>query len=133
MRVFIDTSAYYSLLDRDDANHRQGQEIWQELMGSDHKLITSNYVVVETTALTQHRLGFAAAVDFQDTFLPLAHIIWIDADLHSAGAAALRAAKRHRLSLVDCVSFEVCRRLGVDGVFAFDCQFEDQGLTLLSS
>jgi predicted nucleic acid-binding protein len=132
MRVFIDTSAYYSLLDRDDANHRKGREIWQELIDSDHSLITNNYVVVETTALTQHRLGFAAAVDFQDTFLPLAHIIWIDADLHGAGAAAWRTAKRRRLSLVDCVSFEVCRRLGVDGVFAFDRHFKDQGWNLLS-
>ena len=133
MRIFIDTSAYYSLLDRDDVNHRAGREIWQELIGSDHSLITSNYVVVETTALTQHWLGFAAAVDFQDTLLPLAHIIWIDADLHGAGAAALRTAKRRRLSLVDCVSFEVCRRLGVDSVFAFDRHFEDQGWALLSS
>jgi predicted nucleic acid-binding protein len=38
----------------------------------------------------------------------------------------LTASKRN-LSLVDCVSFEIMRALGIKTVFAFDPHFAEQG------
>jgi len=38
---------------------------------------------------------------------------------------------RKKLSLVDCVSFNLMRRLGVKKVFAFDPHFKEQGFTLV--
>ncbi len=57
MRIFIDTSAFYALLDRDDANHKNASRIWKEILGNKNILVTSNYVLVESFALIQHRLG----------------------------------------------------------------------------
>lgn len=42
-------------------------------------------------------------------------------------AAALVAAGRRSLSLVDCVSFEVMRRLAISTAFAFDRDFARVG------
>lgn len=131
MTVFVDTSGYYPLLDRNERNHASARQIWQQLLRADHTLMTSNYVLLETTALVQNRLGMAAMADFQDLFVPLTDVVWIDQEAHLAGVAALLISNRRELSLVDCISFEVCRRLGIREVFAFDRHFQEQGFTLL--
>jgi predicted nucleic acid-binding protein len=64
MRVFIDTSAFYALLDRDDANHQRAKDVWTNLLKNENTLLTSNYVLVETFALVQHRLGIEAVRGF---------------------------------------------------------------------
>lgn len=55
MRVFVDTSALYALLDEDDANHARAAKAFAELQGSE--LTTHAYVLVETLALVSRRLG----------------------------------------------------------------------------
>jgi predicted nucleic acid-binding protein len=125
--IFVDTSAFYSLLDRDDANHATAGETWQRLLAEDSELVTSNYILVETTALVRGRLGMAAARDFHENITPLLAVEWIDRAAHEMGVAAVLTANRRRLSLVDCVSFTVCRRLNIARVFAFDPHFAEQG------
>ncbi len=41
------------------------------------------------------------------------------------------AAGRRQLSLVDCVSFEVMRRIGLNRAFCLDPHFEEQGFEVL--
>ena len=132
MKVFIDTSGYFSLLDRDEQNHSAARQIWQQLLENDDVLTTSNYILVETTALVQNRLGMAATVDFHDAIIPLLNIFWVDQEMHQVAVAALLTANRRQLSLVDCVSFEMCRRFGIHTVFAFERHFQEQGFHLLS-
>jgi predicted nucleic acid-binding protein len=59
--------------------------------------------------------------------IPLANIEWVNAETHKSGLSALLAATRRKLSLVDCVSFEIMRTLGIKTVFAFDPHFAEQG------
>ena len=44
-----------------------------------------------------------------------------------AAAGAVLAAGRKELSLVDCVSFQTMRELGVRSAFCFDKHFREQG------
>lgn len=131
--IFIDTSAFYSLLDRDDNNHAMAKRIWQLLLTNGDDLITSNYVVVESTALVQNRLGMNAVEDLHDHLISLLSVEWIEEELHRASLSALRTAKRRPLSLVDCSSFELCRRHSIQQVFTFDNHFAEQGLQLLTA
>ena len=64
---------------------------------------------------------------FQHDIYSLLHIEWVDEPIHRAGMAAVIAASRRKLSLVDCVSFEVMRRGGFHQVCGFDPHFEEQG------
>jgi predicted nucleic acid-binding protein len=131
MRVFIDTSAFYALLDRDDENHRRAKDAWTILLKNGNTLITSNYVLVETFALIQHRMGIEAVRGFQNDILPLVNVEFVDAGLHRSGVSALLSASRRNLSLVDCISFEMMRTLEVSTAFAFDPHFKEQGFHLL--
>ncbi len=71
MTVFVDTSALYAVFDRDDANHEAAKEVWAQLLRASATLFTSNYVLVETTALLQRRLGLAAVRRFHEDVMPV--------------------------------------------------------------
>jgi predicted nucleic acid-binding protein len=127
MRIFIDTSAFFALLDRDDANHLKSKRKWGDILSYENTLVTSNYVLVECFALMQSRIGLEAVRGFQEDVLPLINIEWVTSEIHKSGVSALLAASRRKLSLVDCVSFEIMRTLGIKTVFAFDLHFAEQG------
>lgn len=127
MTVFVDTSAFLAVLDADDESHARADVAWRKLLDSEDTLATTNYVLVETFALVQSRLGLDAVRVLQQDVLPALRVIWVEADLHGAATTALLTANRRRLSLVDCVSFETMRRHGIQRVFAFDRHFAEQG------
>jgi len=129
--VFIDTSALLAILDRDDQAHEPAGAIWTQLVEQNVQLATTNYILVETNALVQRRLGMRIVHVFEEQMMPLLAVIWIDEGLHRSGVTLMRAANRRRLSLIDCVSFAVCRKVNVQRVFAFDRHFAEQGFEIL--
>jgi uncharacterized protein len=130
--VFIDTSALIALLDRDDPEHGRMSAAWLAGLESGEGLLTSNYVVLESCAVAQRRFGMAAVRVLLDEILPPAHVEWIQEKEHTVGATALLAAGRRQLSLVDCVSFAVMRRLRVRHCLATDPHFAEQGFAQYS-
>jgi predicted nucleic acid-binding protein len=98
MSIFVDTSAFLAILDADDAEHPRAKSTWEYLITHDEVMTCSNYVLVETFALVQHRLGMAAVRAFQADVYPLLNIEWVDEVTHRAGVAAVLAASRRRLS-----------------------------------
>jgi predicted nucleic acid-binding protein len=130
--VFVDTSALIALLDRDDPEHGRMSAAWLDGLESGEGLLTSNYVVLESCAVAQRRFGMAAVRVLLDEILPLAHVEWIQEKDHALGATALLAAGRRHVSLVDCVSFAVMRRLRVRQCLATDPHFAEQGFTQYS-
>lgn len=129
MTVFVDTSAFYAVFDRDDANHPSAKAAWTTLLGEAETLLTNNYVLLETAALLQHRLGVAAVRSFHESVMPLLQVDWVTAEEHRAGTEAVLAAGRKKLSLVDCVSFQTMRQFEIRVAFCFDAHFGEQGFT----
>lgn len=132
MTCFIDTSAFFALLDSDDANHNPARNLWSNLVTERTALVSSNYVLLETIVLLQNRLGVAAVRGFHEDIVPLIGVEWVDHEIHSAGMAALLSSGKRALSLVDCTSFEVMRRLGIKKAFVFDRHFKQQGFQVLA-
>ncbi len=131
MTVFVDTSAFLAVLDADDVNHFQASRVWQDLITQEVPLVCNNYVLVETYALVQSRLGMTAVSILQNDIRPLISVEWVDEPTHRAGISALLTAHRRRLSLVDCTSFETMRQLGIQRAFTLDQHFSEQGFDCL--
>jgi predicted nucleic acid-binding protein len=123
--IFVDTSALYARLDRDDRHHRDAVETLARLAGKE-ALLAHSYVVVESVALVRGRLGAQAARTLLADLLAPVEVVWVDRAIHEAAVAAFLAT-RGRVSLVDCASFEVMRRAGIDTAFAFDRDFARHG------
>lgn len=131
MTTLVDTSAFLALLDADQSEHAAATSVWRSLLQDDEPLLTTSYVLAETYALVQRRLGMEAVRVFARDFAPLVEVEWIDEELHGASVAALLTANRRQLSLVDCTSFEVMRRRGLTRAFALDADFANQGFDLV--
>ena len=81
MSVLVDTSALYALLDRDDQDHEAALAALPAL--AEQELITHSYVLVESVALTQRRLGADAVRSLTQTLIPGLAIVWIDELSHA--------------------------------------------------
>lgn len=131
MSIFIDTSGFIAVMDMDDANHIVAVKTWTDILTSGESLVSTNYVLVETCALVQNRLGMKAIKLFQEDIVPVLRIEWIEKVAHHAAMGAMLAIGRKKLSLVDCVSFETMRLLGLTTAFTLDKHFKEQGFICL--
>jgi uncharacterized protein len=129
--AFVDTSAVYAVLDADDQSHPRATAEWDRLLDEDAVLLTTNYILVETSALVQSRLGHAALRAFYEDIVPRLTIQWITEAAHAQSVEALLTAGRRKLSLVDCVSFHVMRQIGISTAFTFDRHFREQGFSVV--
>ena len=78
MTVFVDTSALYAVLDADDDHHSSAKDTWVDLLENRDGLQTDNYVLLETLALLQSRLGMTAVNKFTTDVLPVLNVSWVD-------------------------------------------------------
>ena len=60
--------------------------------------------------------------------MPIVRLHWMDRALHGQASTTFFTAGDRNLSLVDCVSFEVMRNVGIETAFTFDRHFSEQGL-----
>ncbi len=127
MSIFVDTSALLAVLDADDANHARAKSVWERVLESNEEFISHNYILVETSAVLQRRLGLEAIRVFERDVVPVLRLVWVTSEVHEAAASAHLLAMRRTLSLVDCVSFEVMRRAGIRSAFVFDRHFQECG------
>ena len=130
MICFIDTSAFIAVLDKDDDHHTKAKPIWRNLLEQRAELVSTNYVLLETQAIIQHRIGIKAVRVFNDDIYPVLSVEWVDKALHERAVASVATAGRKKLSLVDCLSFDVMRQRGLRLVFSFDKHFKEQGFEL---
>ena len=127
MPPFVDTSALYATRSSTDKEHAAVRVAWRMLSEHKQRPITSNYGLLETMALVGRRLGLQAIRDLQTQLVPVLQVHWVDELTHERAVSALLTAGDRDLSLVDCVSFEMMRRLGLDPAFTFDSHFVRQG------
>jgi predicted nucleic acid-binding protein len=131
MSVFVDTSGLLAAFDTNEERHEAAKAMWLELLAGTERLVTTNYVLVETLALVQKRYGMEAVRLIAGTALPALHVIWVDEDLHRAAFRAVLEENRRKLSLVDCVGFEAMARRNLSRVFTLDHHFAEQGFEVL--
>lgn len=131
MSVFADTSALYAAMVRSEERYQECRALFEKLLEGGRSIKTTNYVVLETAALLQHRIGLDPVRDFDQRVLPLIQVHWVSSDLHQKGARRLLRENRRTLSLTDCVSFEFMDAEGLRDAFSLDRHFADAGFRLL--
>ena len=128
--AFVDTSGFYAALDGSDPNHGGAIALFSEADRGEWHFLTHNYVVHETWALVQSRLGWPAVETWLRLLLPRCQIAWIDENLHALAATRCRQAKERRLSLTDCVSLELMAREQIREALAYDEHFAADGIVV---
>lgn len=122
-RLFVDTGAWYALVDKNDPEHVSAKEFFGD---NALPLLTTNFVFDETITLLRVRLGWAVAKEFgkrlrDSGFVSLANVG--PADEEKAWEIFLKY-KENDFSYTDCTSFAVMERLKCDTAFSFDSHFK---------
>ncbi len=126
--IFVDTGAWFAVAVRNDPDHERAMQ-WVRI--NHDPLITTDYILAETATLLRmrdktirgHRLALRVATSlFREEAALLEKIT--EEDLEKA-LAIFRTYRDHLFSFVDCTSFVVMERLGINHAFAFDHHFEE--------
>jgi uncharacterized protein len=132
MRLFLDTSAFLALEDKDDQNHDSAMEFRDKIRdgGTPFRMLyTTNYVVDETLTLIRTELGHAAAVSFGEAIRSskLVSVLWIMPEADSKAWQTFKKYKDKDFSYTDCTSFAVMEAEEIDSVFSYDKHFTQYG------
>lgn len=131
MATFVDSSALYAFVDAEDRYHRRAVAAWEDARDRGEVLRTTSYVLLETGALVQARLGTAAVGTLHEDVAPALDVHWVGPDEHDDAFREVSVSGRKAVSIVDRVSFLVMRRTGIARAFTFDPHFADEGFEVV--
>lgn len=128
--IFIDTSAFISLMVEDEF-HGKAVKWWSE--SSKQDLLTSNLVAIETLGWIRYKAGKTKAIDAGKRFFESGELkierVTNEDEKHSW--RLFQKLNGRGISMIDCTSFAVMKRLGIKQAFAFDQDFADVGFNVL--
>lgn len=128
MKVFVDTSAWYTYFDRSDRCHRKATAFFKKKPG----LVTSTLVLSETLALLQRRIGKKVARKAGGFLLssPLVKLVDLEPELLREAFLVFEKAPA-KISFVDSSNQVAMESLGLKTIFCFDRDFEKLGLKVV--
>lgn len=121
-RAFVDTSAWYGFIRKDDPNHGK---IAKVLRAWESRLVTTNYVFDETVTLVRARAGHALAVQVGEVLMDpsLVELSRITSEDEENAWNLFVKYKDQDFSFTDCTSFAVMRRLAMETALTTDHHF----------
>ena len=122
-RLFVDTGAFYAMADRSDRYHAAATRTFQDRVGRD-ELVTTDHVFVESWFLIGAHLHRLAAMRFWEAMEGgVVKVLGVTSqDLWRGRRIAIDWPDQD-FSVVDCTSFAVIERLGIQHAMAFDRHF----------
>ena len=132
MKLFVDTSAWLALNDKNDQHHSEAVSRSAKIKQQKIQLVTSEYVLDESITIIRYRVSHRAAVIFGDalmssTILTIADIT--DEERFKAWVLFNKYGDKE-LSYTDCTSFALMKKLGLQKAFTFDDHFRQIGFKL---
>jgi predicted nucleic acid-binding protein len=132
MRLFVDTSAWLALNDKNDQHHGEAVSRSARIKQQKIQLVTSEYVFDESITIIRYRVSHRAAVIFGDALMS-STIVSIEGITDEERLKAWALFKKYgdkELSFTDCTSFELMMKLRLQKAFAFDNHFTQIGFQL---
>lgn len=132
--LFIDTGAFLARYLQNDNLHKEALSKWARLEKKKNKLVTSVFVINETTTLLSRRVSpeFATArmrtIYQSDRF----YIHRTDTETELIALKLMEKYSDLPLSFTDAVSICLMRKHGIRTVFTFDADFQVSGFTLFA-
>ena len=128
--IFVDTSAWYALYSRRDANHSAAAIAVRSFQDP---LVTSDYVVDETLTLLRARGENARAIAFGRRMMAgrTVRVLRIEDQDFADAWNIFHGFQDKEWSFTDCTSRVVMQRLGIQYAFTFDDHFRQFGIVTI--
>lgn len=127
--VFIDTGAFYALIDRDDTHHVIACKQWAGLLNQKRLLYITNYIISETYTLLRYRLGWDIACKFlkvieESSELGRIKIMTVPEETEKYARKLLVKFADKDLSYIDATSMATIKMEQIPLAFSFDGHFQ---------
>ena len=132
MRLFVDTSAWLALNNKNDQYHDEAVSKITKVRQQKIQLVTSEYVFDESVTIIRYRISHRAAVAFGDALIS-SNVASIEDITNEERLKAWVLFKKYRdkdLSFTDCTSFALMVKLKLQKAFSFDDHFKQVGFEL---
>ena len=118
-QILVDSDAFVGWLYEKDAHHKHAEKVFAEIMEKRRSLVTTNYVISETSTVLSHRQGQSLAIKFLEVAekFPIIHL---DEKLHQTTLDLFREQTERGTSVVDCSNVAVVRQFQIPMIFSFD-------------
>lgn len=122
-RIFVDTGAWYALVDKKDPDHRAAASF---LRSNKIPLLTTNFIFDETVTLLRRRLGWMIAGHFGKRLKDsrLTTLVAVRRENEERAWELFLKFEDQEFSYTDCTSFAVMEALKIDTAFSFDHHFQ---------
>ncbi len=133
--VFVDTSAWFSLLYEKDNHHEKIASNYNSLLKNHNTLITSNLIVGETFTLMRYKLDKKSTKPFEiiRTVKTSQRIknVFINRNTEEKAIEILKKYSDHKFSYVDATSFALMNNLDIKYTLTLDNHFSTAGFIIL--
>lgn len=129
--LFIDSSAWIALADKDDLHHKEAASSYPSFFKNYKTLVTSNLVIAETYIVLLKELGHKAAIEFLERIKASPRILKIcsNENIETEAEGILVKYTDQDFSYADTVSFVIMKRQKIRKAFCFDKHFLTAGFT----
>lgn len=131
--LFVDTWGWLTLRDRRERRHREAKIAFQEALSRKSRLVTTDFVLVETFTLLFRRLPFEEAKTSMELLTTscdegvVSLLAVSPARFKSAQALRLKFKDKPLISFTDLSSMAVMRELGIRRILTEDEHFGHVG------
>ncbi len=130
--IFVDASAWISIMDTREINHPRAKSYYHELIATRARLFASNYILAETYTRIRYDRGLREMLTFRATIanaerLGYLHVLWVTREIENAAWQILEKYSDQEFSFIDATSFALMRERKIAQAFAFDDDFRVMG------
>ncbi len=134
-RVFVDTSAFVAMYDKDDNMHSESIRLFEDIKNKRIRIVVTDYILSESITTAMAKAGHKIAVTVGDFILSshVVDLIWLDKTIKLKAWEFFKKYSDKQYSFTDCTSFVVMKETRVNHYFAFDAHFAKAGFVDFAS
>jgi len=136
IKVFIDSTGWYSLVQSKEPNYELAKDYFQQLLDSRASLYTNIVEVTLAISRIKKHIGLSIATDFsrlidQSVVSNNLHVSWASRRLHRAALKQFFSIKDTDIEIRHCMILEEVKKKKINFIFSFDDTLKIFGIPLM--
>jgi predicted nucleic acid-binding protein len=136
IKVFIDSTAWYALVQKKHEYHEEAKEYFQQIIDSRTRPYTNITEITSAISMIKQNCGLSVATDFsklidQSVLSTNLNVSWLTRRHHRAALKQFFSIKEAGIEIRHCLIFEEVKKKKINIIFSFDDTLKSFGIPLM--